>query len=191
MSLNPHGLGQALIYPYYTVRAAEGGDTFNTYLSVVNTATQAKAVRVRMREGRAGRPVLDFNLYLGPNDVWTAAMVPSAEGAQLITADTSCTDPAFVAGSATASMALHANAFTGANADGFGDTLDRTREGFVEMIEMATLSGPLATAVTHTPTGAPNNCAAIRGATNVPVGAPAGGLSGTLTLINVDSGLDF
>jgi len=81
VNLNPDGLGQALIYPYYTVRTADGGNAFNTYLSVVNTAAQAKAVRLRVREGRAGKPVLDFNLYLGPNDVWTAAMVPTSSWA--------------------------------------------------------------------------------------------------------------
>ena len=62
VQLNTDGHGQALIYPYYTVRAAPDGNAFNTYLSVVNTTTQAKAVRVRLREGRIGRAVLDKEL---------------------------------------------------------------------------------------------------------------------------------
>jgi hypothetical protein len=37
----------------------------------------------------------------------------------------------------------------------------------------------------------PANCAAIRATAGPIVGAPSGGLSGTLTLINVNSGLDF
>ena len=40
---DPNGLGQALIYPYYTVQSANG-NAFNTYLSVVNTTSRAKAV---------------------------------------------------------------------------------------------------------------------------------------------------
>jgi hypothetical protein len=188
--LNTNGTGQALIYPYYTVRTAGGGNAFNTYLTVVNTATSAKAVRVRLREGRAGRPVLDFNLYLSPNDVWASAVVPTADGAQLITTDTSCTDPAFSTGTGSTFLPLNANGYTGTNADGFGDTLDRTREGYVEMLEMATLTGLSAQAVTHNSAGIPSNCAAIR-TTAVTTAPPGGGLSGTLTLINVNSGQDF
>lgn len=192
------GMGQALIYPYYTVRTAQGGNAFNTYLSVVNTTKDAKAVRVRLREGRAGRSVLDFNLYLSPNDVWAGAVVPTGTGAQIVTPETSCTDPAFATtgtsvpfGPPIVALPLHGNSFTGTNADGFGDTLDRTREGYVEIIEMATLSGTSAAAVTHSSAGVPANCAAIRATAGPIVGAPSGGLSGTLTLINVNSGLDF
>jgi hypothetical protein len=192
VQLNPDGLGQALIFPYYTVRTAPGGNAFNTYLTVVNTTADAKAVRVRFREGRAARPVLDMNLFLSPNDVWAAAMVPTAAGTQLITNDTSCTDPAFVAsGSGTPALPLHANAYTGSGADGFGDTLDRTREGFLEVIEMAVLTESSARAVTHNASGVPENCAAIRATAGPTVAAPSAGLSGTLTLINVNSGQDF
>ena len=191
VSLATDGLGQALIYPYYTVRTSAGGNAFNTYLSLVNHNTAAKALRVRVREGRAAKAVLDFNLYLGPNDVWAGAFVPTAGGAQLITPDTSCTDPAFAAGSGLPALSLHSNGYTGANADGFGDTLDRTREGYVEIIEMATLSGASAAAVAHNPAGMPNNCNAIRATATPSVGPPSGLLSGTLTLINVNSGQDF
>ena len=33
---DPNGLGQALIYPYYTVQQCDG-NAYNTYISVVNT----------------------------------------------------------------------------------------------------------------------------------------------------------
>jgi hypothetical protein len=192
VQLNTDGHGQALIYPYYTVRAAPDGNAFNTYLSVVNTTTQAKAVRVRLREGRIGRAVLDFNLYLSPNDVWAGALVPTATGAQLLTTDRSCTDPEFATASgSTRGLPLHSNNYTGASADGFGDTLDRTREGYVEIIEMGTLSGAAAAAVSHNSAGVPNNCAAMRAMTAPTVARPSGGLWGTLTLINVNSGQDF
>jgi hypothetical protein len=72
VNLNPDGLGQILIYPYYTTN-----DGNQTILSVVNTTDQAKAVKVRFREGYNSREVLDFNLYLSKYDVWVAAI---AEG---------------------------------------------------------------------------------------------------------------
>src|SRR6266540_6068057 len=62
VSLGSDGLGQALIFPYYTVQSASG-NAFNTYLSVVNHAADAKAIRVRFREGRLSREVLAFNLF--------------------------------------------------------------------------------------------------------------------------------
>lgn len=182
VSIDPDGLGQALIYPYYTVRATEG-NAFNTYVSIVNSTGDAKAVRVRVREGRAGRETASFNLYLSPNDAWTAAIVPTLEGARLLTADSSCTDPLLEGGL----LALRNDAFN----DALGDTLDRTREGYVEMIEMAVLTGDARAATTHNSAGVPMNCAAMRANASPAVAAPSGGLWGTLTLINVNNGQDF
>ena len=82
--VNADGLGQALVYPYYTVRA---GNT--TLLSVVNTTTQAKAVKVRFLEGKNSQEVLDFNLFLSAKDVWTGLIAPTTAGATILTADKS------------------------------------------------------------------------------------------------------
>lgn len=90
--VNAKGLGQALIYPYYTVRS-DNGNAYNTYLSIVNTTPATKALRVRFRESKNGRSVLDFNVYLARNDMWTGAIVPEGEGARLISNDKSCTTP--------------------------------------------------------------------------------------------------
>ena len=49
-------LGQALIFPYYTVR---GG--WMTLFGVTNTSDQIVAVKVRFRESYNSRDVLDFN----------------------------------------------------------------------------------------------------------------------------------
>src|SRR5215813_5098195 len=76
VNLAPEGLGQALIYPYYTVRNGAQGFAYNTLLSVVNTTASAKAVKVRFLEGKNSKEVLDFNLFLSPFDVWTAAILP-------------------------------------------------------------------------------------------------------------------
>ena len=76
--VNPDGLGQVLIYPYYTARTRTTGlfvgSQYNTLLSVVNSTASAKAVKVRFLESLDSREVLDFDLYLSAHDVWTAAL---------------------------------------------------------------------------------------------------------------------
>jgi len=69
--LNNDGLGQVLIYPYYTVNAGN-----STIVTVVNTTAAGKAIKVRFLEAYNSREVLDFNLYMSPLDVWTAQVVP-------------------------------------------------------------------------------------------------------------------
>src|SRR5213078_4834243 len=79
VNVNPDGLGQALIYSYYTTNGfGVGGTTapYNSLLSVVNSTASGKVVKVRFLEGKNSREVLDFNLWLSPRDVWTAAIIP-------------------------------------------------------------------------------------------------------------------
>ena len=193
---SPEGQGQVLIYPYYTVQSA-GGNAFNTYLSVVNSTPDAKAAKVRFREGRNGREVLSFNLFLSPNDVWTAALGP-ADGstgapAKLVTADKSCTSPEIPADGVT----FRNFAYAGSAADGGPTTLDRTREGYFEIIEMATLTGNAVAAVTQNAAGIPVDCGFVQSPNGLAantsqfVTPPTGGLSGTYVLINVANGLSF
>lgn len=191
----PNGTGQALVYPYYTVQNS-GTNGWNTYLSIVNTTSDAKAIKVRILEGRTSAEVLDFNLFLSANDVWTAAIVPvdatDTSGGKIITADVSCTAPAIPAGGEPFRNFQYV-----AQAAGLGRGLDRTREGYVEMIEMVSLSGFAAAQVTHTAAGVPLNCAYVRVADYTAINTslteifpPTGGLMGTGTLINVNNGLD-
>src|SRR5512143_2840592 len=95
--VNPDGLGQVLIYPYYTVRTKDSttfsNPQFNSLLSVVNSTASAKAVKVRFLEGKNSREVLDFNLYLSAYDVWTAGVLPMSDGGGVVTFDKSCTTP--------------------------------------------------------------------------------------------------
>jgi hypothetical protein len=190
--LSHDGVGQALVYPYYTVQSVDG-NTFNTYISLRNQAADAKIARVRFREGRNSREVLRFDVYLAPNDMWTATLVPAsadaASPARIISRDVSCTNPPFPAEGVDFRNFVYA--FPD---DGAGTGLDRTREGFLEVIEMATLTGASAASVAHGASGVPVNCAAVQGQSPAPalaLGAPSGGLSGTLTLINVMNGMDF
>lgn len=189
--LDPDGKGQALIFPYYTAQSV-GSAAFNTYISLINNEAGAKVLRVRFREGRNAREVAAFNLYLGGGDLWTAAVVPDGQGTRLVTADLSCMNGPFPAGQGS-SFTFSSLDYTEANGDGLGSGLDRTREGYIEVIEMASLVGQSQMDVTPVSEGAaPPNCAAVQGATvNLQLDAPRGGLSGRVTLINVLNGMDF
>ncbi len=205
--INPNGLGQVLIYPYYTTRAGT-----DTYLSVVNTTSSSKAVKVRFTEGKNSREVLDFNLYLSPHDMWTAAIENTTSAAKLVTADKSCTSPAIPAGG----KEFVNFAFSGAplegivqsGGDGETSSLDRTREGYFEIIEMGVITNTaVIAAITHT-SGVPANCAVVQAASmnmsdidtnkastlggqNAALDPSVGGLAGTASLIGVASGTDF
>lgn len=184
--LNADGLGQALIFPYYTVQAS-GSNAFNTYVAISNATPQTKALKIRFREGKNSRMVAEFNLYLSPNDMWTAALVPEGTGARLISNDVSCTAPSIPPTGLLFSSASYAD-----GTDGAGVGLERTREGHFEVIEMAVLTGSAATNVKHDESGRPPNCAFVQGSPDLgTLQPPGGGISGGGTLINVNSGLDF
>ncbi len=217
VTVNPRGVGQVLLFPYYTVN---GGH--DTYVSVTNTTNRGKAVKVRFREARNGRDDLSFNVYLSPYDVWTAALVSlDATGpATLITRDTSCTVPAIrtnpllqVLPDGTRYVSFRNFNYTGSSNDDGGASLARTREGFLEVIEMGELAaGTASTQVLEevsqvTPSGTPNsgvpmNCSLPlsdwdsttgawsdgSGNRQADIGRPSGGLYGTAQIINVADG---
>jgi hypothetical protein len=130
--VNPDGLGETLIYPFYSV---EGNN--DTYITVVNTTNRGKAVKVRFLEAMNSREVLDFNLYLSPYDHWSAVVTRGANGGGIVrTSDTSCTVPVIP----TAGEPFRTVEFSGNNTDGGPTGVERTREGYVEIIEMGELS---------------------------------------------------
>jgi len=208
VNLNPDGLGQVLIYPYFTVNANN-----QTLVSVVNTQNAGKAVKVRFLEGYDSREVLDFNLYLSPYDVWTATVFDtsglvtplqpggyptdgSAPGA-VLTPDNSCTDPAIKTGTPGFTdvlpdgrnfVAFVNYAYAGSATDAGPQTLDRTRTGHIELIEMATVVGTTLANITHV-NGVPKSCGAIIGAQNgADYHTPTGGLFGTGSIVNTLAG---
>jgi hypothetical protein len=196
VSVNQNGLGQVLIYPYYTVRTVPTGivgtdAAYNSLLSVVNSTASAKAVKVRFLEGKNSREVLDFNLYLSAKDVWTTAIIPTTDGAGIFTADKSCTIPKVSSSSASPTTFVNF-AFTGSNDDKGGTSLDRTREGYAEIIEMGDVIGSTATTATHVngvpPCTESSLIAPVAPANTV---AGTGGLFGSMTLVNVLKGEDF
>ena len=195
--VNPDGHGQALIYPYYTARATISGKSFVTALSVVNTMSKPKVVRVRLYEGRAGAEVHDFNLFLAANDVWTAGIVGAGAGAGIYTADHSCTSPQV--GSNAANPSRFRNGAYG-GIDQLGNSLDRTYEGYLEVLEMATIDPASALAANISPrTDLSEPNASRPPCLNLPSGdiapqglsLPTGGLVGNASFINVNEGTDF
>ena len=185
------GLGQALIFPYYT---AQGSSTssFNTYLSIANHAPDGKALRVRFREAKSGAEVAAFNLFLARNDMWAGAVIPHIGGARLISDDRSCTEPALAPiGGGLPGLTFSNTQYTGSLDDGAGAGLDRTLEGWVEVLEMGTLAASSLAFATHNAAGFPFNCGRLQEDTAPNIAAPTGGLAGTLTLIEVNRGFDF
>ena len=89
MYVNSENTGEALVFPLYST---QGGN--DTYIHIVNTTSQYKAVKVRMLEGDESLETLDFNLYMSPQDHFSFAITADDEGALLRTGDNSCTVPA-------------------------------------------------------------------------------------------------
>lgn len=217
--VSPNGLGQALVYPYYTVQ-----NGFKTAFNVFNTSsTHAVAVKVRFREYQNSRDVLDFNLVLSPNDKWSANVIEAADGtgtasnggALLTTSDTSCTIPEIPATGAPFSR----DGYSFSTFQDSGDQdFDRLKQGYIEIIPMAwsdvTTDTIYQGALHAQPSGIPANCATVRTAftpttswdlVNTTVGdgspsissdadweaIPAGNnpLFGELALINTDGGV--
>ena len=185
--VNPDGHGQALIFPYYTAQSANG-NPYNTYITIANRDGVPKALRVRVREGRNGREVASFNLYLnarapedGPaqsGDVWAAAIVPTNIGPAIVTRDSSCTHFHHDFSASPPTLHFSNASFTGANADTFGNDAERLAEGYIEVFEMGTLATRA-------------SCSALLALPPSAAAPPTGGLSGTLTVINVANGTDF
>lgn len=198
----PNGRGEVLILPYYTVEAGQ-----NTLLSLTNHTDSSKALQVKFREALNGRTVMSFNLYLGKRDVWTAAVFEAiaAGPAALVTNDSSCTVPrihnAFdqlpVLPSGQTFVPFRNLGYTGNAADGGPVTLQRTRSGYVEIIELATLVEGSASAVAANTQGGAGCNTLVTAWSNggywnldptADTAPPSGGLSATVNLVDVPNG---
>lgn len=208
VNLNPDGLGQALIYPYYTIN----GGNFTT-VSIVNTTGDGKALKVAFLDGNNSEDVFDFNLYMSPYDVWVASVfqrptdTAGALAPILATADTSCTVPNLrVPRPELNPVDLGGGAFGVPFNNGLAATADR-REGYFTVVEMAVLdpNGPNASffSALHT-AGVPGSCARLvsawapGGSTNywtrdpsVDTLPPSGGLFGNAGIVNTSEGRLF
>ncbi len=212
--LNQRGTGEVLLYPYYTVQAGN-----QTLLSVVNTTAAGKAIKMSFREGRNSRMALEFHVYMAPFDTWTASVFSLSDTgtnnpAVLTTLDDTCTVPR-IKNNTTLPTLVNGNryvpffnyAYTGTNDDAGPDTLDRTREGHIEMIEMGEVvnrSNGSLTAITQNDTGLPGNCAQVIQAwlpasagamaywtlnQSTDMDPPGGGLFGTASIVDAFQGI--
>lgn len=206
VNVSAQGRGEALIFPYYSVEAG-----LSTSFHVHNHTDDAKALMVRFRESRNGRPVMAFHVYLGKRDSWQATVftpVPTAGAgapAAVYTADNSCTVPGIRSGALPLPTLPNGEryvpfrnfGYVGNSADGGPTSLARTRSGFIEVIEMGTLV-PGSAAATAANMPFPNNCDTLSQAWGpggywmadpyTDIAAPTGGLSGSAQLVNVSAG---
>lgn len=198
--LDPDGMGQVLLYPYYTVR--HGNQTVYT---VTNHTDRHKVLQVQMSEGRNGRNVIGFNVLLAPYDSWSATTFSFSDAddeAFLLPGDASCTYPrfdAFTFSDGRGYAQLRPWSYTGTRRDAGPGTYDRTREGYIKIFELATVvpETPPAVAMTPTAGGVPAGCASLIEAYEGGYWAqdrkahltnPTGGLSGEAMVLNVAAG---
>lgn len=193
ISFNSSGTGQYLIVPYYTVRASPvSGNPYNVLLSVINGAPQGKVVKVRFREALAGAVVFEANLFLSAMDVWTAAVVPTSDGAGIFSRDASCTIPQLspgVDGAPTVNGLFQSSTYA---SDPLGPAQGRVREGFAEFIELGSVKrgSTLERTISHVSGVAQCNVGS-ESAIQADLEPPTGRLFGNVTLINVLEGTAY
>ena len=196
VSLNPNGMGQVLLYPYYTVNAGQ-----QTLLTIANTASVGKVVKLRFLEAYNGRTVLDYNVFLSPHDVYSTVVFKlsdaglSGSGAAIFSDDHTCTAPQLAQGplpNGAHYQQFLPYAYTGSGTD-TGPTSDaRTNEGHIEVIAMDDIvpGSTLDTDVKHV-NGVPPTCShaesdleTLANATAV----PTSGLFGSASIVDVAEG---
>lgn len=126
-SINPGGLGDALLYGYYNVRSSNM-NLFN----IVNTSdVDGAKVRVVFRSAKTSKEVLDFSVCLSRGDVWTAFLLDNGTAGQIYVYDTdTITAPVF------ASQAFFSGTYGPITV-----TPDDTKEGYFEVIGLAAIPG--------------------------------------------------
>ncbi|MGE3972448.1 MAG: hypothetical protein AB7E78_13965 [Porticoccaceae bacterium] len=142
VNVSQNGLGEVLLFPYYTVR-----NSIDTNINITNTSENTVIFKIRFREAHNSRDARDFNVVLSPYDVWNATVTlsPDGQAARIITADQSCTAGQLPIDLGNGRRAIDFTNFDYINgqnvgpADGGPITLDRTKEGHIEVIEMAHL----------------------------------------------------
>lgn len=196
------GVGHILTVPYFTTQGTNA-----TLLNIVNTDTvNAKAVKLRFRGAANSDDIFDITIFMSPGDMWTANVSASGELSALSTNDTSCTLP-----SAADIKALGGLFKTGRV---LGNAAAQTREGYIEILNMADIppavgAATLFTAVKHVPNAsgvgvAPCTAAVmnnqefdlvVAAGANNPVTRgyswPTGGLTANWTIVNLTDKASF
>jgi hypothetical protein len=179
VNLPANGLGEVLIFPYYTVR-----DNWQTTFSIINTdENNIVAVRFRVIEGMNSRDVRDFTLILSPGDMFAGVLeADGAGGARLRRApgDTTCTSPFFAP---STFVPLSVDAFSGTStvngavvSDEDGAMTDPPRDRLNEGYILAIVMG-------HTPVSGAGAAALDAGVAAYDIAIPGRNLTGTLTTL--------
>lgn len=216
VNVSQNGLGEVLLFPYYTVR-----NDIDTNINITNTSENTVVFKIRFRESHNSRDARDFNVVLSPFDVWNATVTlsPDGQAARIITGDASCTAGQLPIDLGNGRRAIDFTNFDyidGTNigpADGGPTGLDRTQEGHIEVIQMASLpptnpgspspqlsfpAGSIGHNAQHV-SGLPRDCGAVRTALGTGnVGDTAGTmfepinvLKGSFSFLKVTEGKGF
>jgi hypothetical protein len=149
LQLNVGSTGHELIVPYYSVQGQNV-----TMFTIVNTdSVNGKAVKVRFRGAANTDDVLDFTVLMSPNDVWTAGLTQGSDGlAHLSSSDKTCTIPQNSAFSDVPFITTRFPAYMSAD-----NQAANTREGYIEILNMANIPPNIDGTPLATPTTTPTN----------------------------------
>lgn len=198
VSRSTNGEGQVLIYPYFTTAAGNA-----TLLSVVNGRGDAKVLSVRFAEGRSGATLMQFHVYLGPYDTWTATVFGRGIATPgLLTADRSCTYPEILQSTFLPQLPDGRRYLPFGQVEPGAGTAADSSEGFIEIVEMATTAYGTPTFAAISPPAGERYCARLIDAWLEPTGTwvreplrdldnPSGGIGGTAAVVNVARGTVF
>ena len=140
MQVNTDGIGHMLVVPYFSTQNGNA-----TLMTIMNTDMRnGKAVKVRFRGAGNSDDIFDFTLLMSPGDVWTASVSQQASSglSVLTTTDKSCTLPFTVSGQTFVTARLTATGET--TAPTAAALAEGTREGYVEIFNMANIPPTLA-----------------------------------------------
>ncbi len=196
VNVNPEGTGQVLLFPYYNAQSG-----YVTNINLINSTDKTKAVRIRFREGKTSKDVLDFNVYMSPEDTWTGSIKggddKGAVAGSVTTSDKSCALPSLAScKTGQCSVTVPFDGYT------FYDnvTATDTLEGYVEVIEMGVVTDSTVQYGVLHQNGIPNNCGVVadawyrksfttgKGSNAKGLSAPTGGLMGSSAILNVAEG---
>jgi hypothetical protein len=201
VALNPKGLGQFLIYPYYTANKNQ-----DTLVTLVNTADTGKVVRGRFLEGYNGRYVMEVFLFLSPHDVWSARVGRAADDgvARLFSNDNSCVYPRTDSNGhdiRVNGIPFSPSAYAGGSTfppDGGPTMAARTTEGHFEFAAAGEIipGSPTDQSVVHVQNGTPNggfptDCPSPNGRWTLDTTTPTNTLAGSAAIVNVGEGTFF
>jgi hypothetical protein len=136
MTISDGGVGQALLFPMYTVE--NGSDT---YFSITNQTERRKATRVRFIESLGGETVFSVNLFIRARSTVNLVATPNSasQGLDVVLGDneSACAIPEFrraLVTSVTQNLTQ-----IGTNEISVNSAPSRVYQGFVEVLEMGEL----------------------------------------------------